>query len=120
MGTSGHSLPEQQSSSITADILTCLNLLRCMMRTSGKVQRLSVMLPCCSCLQCGHRHASSGASYKEGAWAGINFQIPRPLSLHHRPSAAPGPAQTLTRAPHPPPAFTKLTGRAGFRWCFSK
>lgn len=36
----------KQSSSITADILTCLNLLRCMMRTSGKVQRLSVMLPC--------------------------------------------------------------------------
>lgn len=65
----------KQSSGITAAILTCLNLLRCMMRTSGKVQRLSVMLPCCSCLQCGHRHASSGASYKEEAQAGISFKF---------------------------------------------
>lgn len=113
---SGHSLAEQQPSSITADVLTCLNLLRCMMRTSGKVQRLSVMLPCCSCLQCGHRHASSGASYKEEAWVGmsISFQIPRQLSLQHCSTAAPGPVQTLTPAPHLRPAFIKLIGNAGF------
>lgn len=42
---------------------TCLNLLRCRMRTSGRVQRLSLMRPCCSCLQCGQRQASSGASW---------------------------------------------------------
>lgn len=82
------------------------------MRTSGKVQRLSVMLPCCSCLQCGHRHASSGASYKEEARVGISFQILRHLSLCHHSSAAPG--QTLTPAPQVPPTIIKLIGDSGF------
>lgn len=67
------------------------------MRTSGKVQRLSVMLPCCSCLQCGHRHASSGASYREEAQVGVGIQSPRQLPLHHWSSSGPG--QTLTPAP---------------------
>lgn len=42
---------------------TCLNLLRWSMRTSGSVHRLSLMRPCCSCLQWGQRQASSGASW---------------------------------------------------------
>lgn len=43
-------------------ISTCLKRFRWRMRMSGRVHRLSLMLPCWSCLQCGHRHASSGAS----------------------------------------------------------
>lgn len=44
-------------------ISTCLKRFRCRMRMSGRVHRLSLMLPCWSCLQCGHRQASSGASW---------------------------------------------------------
>lgn len=72
------------------------------------------MLPCCSCLQCGHRHASSGASYKEQAAVGIGFQIPKQLPPHHCSPAAQSPEQTLTPLPHLPLALIKLTGDAGF------
>lgn len=56
---------EQQFSIEKTLSFTCRKRFKCMMRMSGKVQRLSVMLPCCSCLQWGQRQASSGANYKQ-------------------------------------------------------
>lgn len=60
--------------------LTWRNLLRCIISTSGRVHRLNVMLPCCSCLQCGHRHASSGASWKQGAGLPLGTTLSKSLS----------------------------------------
>lgn len=65
--------------------LTCRKRLRWTMSTSGSVHRLSVMLPCCSCLQCGQRQASSGASWKHGAASA--------------PRGAPGASPGATRPP---------------------
>lgn len=65
--------------------LTCRKRLRWTMSTSGSVHRLSVMLPCCSCLQCGQRQASSGASWKQGAASA--------------PRGAPGASPGATRPP---------------------
>lgn len=65
--------------------LTCRKRLRWTMSTSGSVHRLSVMLPCCSCLQCGQRQASSGASWKQGAASA--------------PRGAPGASLGATRPP---------------------
>lgn len=50
------------------------------MRMSGRVHRLSLMLPCWSCLQCGQRQASSGASWNH--W-GEKTTRDRHLKLAH-------------------------------------
>lgn len=44
---------------------TCRKRLRCRMRMSGRVHRLIFTMPCWSCLQWGHFHASSGASWRQ-------------------------------------------------------
>lgn len=63
-----------------------------MISTSGSVQRLRLMLPCCSCLQWGQRQASSGASWKRG-WRRSEAQpFPGPARpfLQARPSERSG------------------------------
>lgn len=61
---------------------TCLKRFRWSMRMSGRVQRLSLMLPCWSCLQCGHLHASSGASWR--MWKTAGYKKATSSSLHDK------------------------------------
>lgn len=66
---------------------TCLKRFRCSMRMSGRVHRLSLMLPCWSCLQCGQRQASSGASWSHRWQKGREADVSTQQETHQRPWA---------------------------------